>query len=455
MAFLDDRYLLGSDTAFELYEQVKDLPFIDPHNHADVREIRDNANYSDIWQVEAATDHYIWEMLRKRNVPEELITGSAANEDKWLALADVFEDLIGNPCYEWVHLDLKRRLGIDDLIGPDTGKAIWNQAQEVLRRPDMRPRSVLASMNVEHICSTDDPADSLEHHQALEASELSGVVRPTFRPDRAMNIYKDDWRDYMARLAEVTNTTFGSVRDVVAALRQRHDYFAENGCLASDHGVEVPYAYPATAEDADSAFRKAFNGKELTEEQIIAFMSYILTETARMDADKGWVFQVHIGAVRDVRKHLADSLGPDSGGDVSDHMIDIVAPLSPLLNEFDGRLKVVLYVLDPTLQPTAATLCRAFGADVNLGSAWWFNDSPTGMRRQLEYIGTVDLLSNFAGMVSDSRKLLSYGSRNEMFRRVLCDVLGQLVDRGQAPSAPVEKLARHLCYDRPRELFGF
>jgi glucuronate isomerase len=183
-------------------------------------------------------------------------------------------------------------------------------------------------------------------------------------------------------------------------------------------------------------------------------MSYILNEVAEMDAAKGWVFQLHMGAVRDVRDLLLDSLGSDTGGDVSDHTTDILTPVRDFLNRFDGRLKVVLYALDPSHQPTLAALCRAFGAQVNMGAAWWLNDSPIGMRRQLEYIGTVDVLMNFAGMVSDSRKLLSYGSRHEMFRRVLCDVLGQMVERGQLPLPLAERLSTYLAYRRPKELFG-
>ena len=454
MAFLDDRYLLSSDTAYGLYETIKELPFIDPHNHADVKEIADNRNYADIWQVEAATDHYVWEMLRKRGVPEAYITGDRPAQEKWLRLAAVFEDLIGNPTYEWIHLDLKRRLGIDALIGPDTGAAIWDAAQNALQEPAMRPQALLRAMNVEHICSTDDPVDTLEYHQQLAATDLATKVHPTFRPDKAMNIFKPDWRDYVAKLEKRFNASFTSVRDLLDALQQAHDHFAACGCVASDHGVEVPYAYEVETADANAIFRKARHGKQLDEEEMIGFMSFMLNEVAEMDAAKGWVFQLHLGCVRDMRASLAETVGPDSGGDISDHLIDIVAPLTPLLNRFDKRLKIVLYNLDPNHAPTLATLARAFGETVSLGSAWWMNDTPIGMRHQLEYIGTVDLLKNFAGMVSDSRKLLSYGSRNEVFRRTLCDVVGTMVNLGQVPLHLAERLVTYLSYQRPKELFG-
>jgi glucuronate isomerase len=454
MPFLDENYLLTNKTARGLYDAVAELPIIDAHNHADVQAIAENTPFANIWQAEAATDHYVWELLRKRGVAETLITGDASDVDKWHALARVFPDLIGNPTYEWIHLDLKRRLGIDQLVNEDNAGTIWDKSIAMLKKPDMTPQNLLKTMKVECMCSTDDPVDSLEHHQALENAGINGLVRPTFRPDKAMNIFKPDWKDYIATVEKRVNGKFKSIADLLDAMETLHDYFAENGCVASDHGVEVPYAYAVEEADANKAFKKVMAGNKPDEDDIIIFMSYMLNEFARMDAEKDWVFQVHIGAVRDVRAWLAEDLGPDTGGDISDHLLDIVAPLTPLLNRFDDQLKIVLYTLDPHHQSTVATLCRAFGQKVNLGSAWWLNDSPIGMKRQLEYIGSVDLLANFAGMVTDSRKLLSYGSRTEMFRRVLCDVVGGLVERGQAPLKLAEKLTADLCYKRPKTLFG-
>ncbi len=455
MAFLDDRYLLTGDTAVGLFESIKELPLIDPHNHADVREIRDNRNFADLWQVEAAADHYVWELMRKRGVPEKLITGDAPNRDKWMALAEIFDELAGNPTYEWIHLDLKRRLGLDQVISADSGLAIWEAANQILARPEMKPQALLEAMKVEVVGSTDDPLDDLEPHRALAAAGGYTKIHPTFRPDKAMNIFKPDWLAYIHRLEERFGGKFKNLADLLDALRQAHDYFAANGCLASDHGVEVPYAYPVETDDANAIFKKAYAGKPLDEDETIGFLSYMLNEVAEFDADKDFVFQLHLGCVRDVRDTLKQGIGADSGGDISDHMIDIVAPLAPLLNRFDGRLKIVLYSLDPNQQTTLAALCRAFGQQVNLGSAWWLNDSPIGMRRQLEYVGSVDLLANLAGMVSDSRKLLSYGSRHEMFRRTLADVVGTLVDRGQVPLRVAEKLVANLAYQRPKTLFGF
>ena len=302
--------------------------------------------------------------------------------------------------------------------------------------------------------STDDPIDSLEYHQKLAQSDCPVRVLPTFRPDKAMNIFKPDWCEYIAEFEELVGSKFKSVTDLVAALQSRHDFFAENGCVASDHGVEVPFAFDVEEEDADEIFCKARKGHDLDEDEMVLFMSYLLNEVAEMDAAKGWVFQLHIGAVRDVRDMLFETIGADTGGDISDHVTDIVTPLRDLLNRFDERLNVVLYNFNPTHTGTLAQLTRAFGAKVNLGLAWWLNDSPIGMKRQLEYVGSVDVLMNMAGMVSDSRKVLSYGSRHEMFRRVLSDVVGNMVEMGQVPLPLAEKLVKYLAYDRPKELFG-
>lgn len=454
MSFLDKNYLLSGKTARNLYEEVKGLPIVDPHNHANVAEIAGNKNYPDPWRLFAATDHYVWEVLRKRDVPERYITGNVPPEEKWLKMASVFPEIAGNSVYEWIHLDLKRHFGIDELLSPKTGKKIWEKASKILARPDMRPQSILKKIGIEVMCSTDDPVDFLEDHKKVNKSFNRTLIRPTWRPDKAMNIFSPDWKSYIGKLEKRFRTKINSAGDIAAVLRTSHDYFAKNGCRASDHGVEVPYGGDVEAGDADKIFKLAISGKTLSCEQCRIFMSYIFGEIAEMDAEKDWVFQLHIGAVRDIRKSLFEEFGPDSGGDVSNHYLDILNPLKKFLNRFDKRLKVVLYCLEPGHQATLAAVSRAFGSKVNLGSAWWLCDTPVGMRRQLEYIGSVDLFANFAGMVSDSRKLLSFGSRFEMFRRTLCDVLGKMTDYGQIPDSAAEKLAERMCYSGPKEFFG-
>ena len=454
MSFLDEKYLLSSEVALAIYTVLKDLPIIDPHNHANVGEIAANRNYANPWQLFAATDHYVWEMLRKRGVPEEFITGDKDPLEKWMMMAEVFPELAGNPVYEWIHLDLRRSLGIETLLGPQTGLEIWNDASAVLATPEKRPQQLLKQMNVEVMCSTDDPVDLLQEHDEVTRSFGRIVIRPTWRPDKAMNIFNPGWNDYLARVEARFNMKLNSVTDLVEAMRLSHDYFAAHGCVASDHGIEVPFAGDASEADADAAFRKARTGTALTRSEQTAFMSYFFAAVAELDAKSDWVFQMHMGAVRDVRDTLFKSIGPDSGGDIAHPHLDIFNPLKGFLNRFDGRLKTVLYCLDDTHQHLLATMARAFGAKVCLGSAWWLNDTPIGMRRQLEYIGSVDVLSNFAGMVSDSRKLLSYQSRFEMFRRVLADSIALMVNRGQIPYPVAEKLAVRMAYESPKKFWN-
>ena len=454
--FLDDRYLLHSDVAAEIYDSIKDLPIIDAHNHCDVNALSEDRNFTDIWDAEAATDHYVWEVFRKVGVPEEFLTGkNHTNYEKWMAIAKVFWKIAGNPTYEWIHLDLRRRFGIQEVISEDTAQMIWDRTKEMLAKPEMSQQSLIRAMNVETMCSTDDPLDTLEYHKALANSSIAGRVRPTFRPDKAMNIFKPEWPDYIDALEKRWNTQFKCIHCLLGALRQAHDFFAEMGCVASDHGVNVPWAYQVSADDANAVFQKARKREKLTQDEIICYMSFILNEMAALDAEKGWVFQCHIGAERDVRDSLYKALGPDVGGDVGNIETSYLEPLLPLLNRFDGSLKVVLYNMVPEHTGTLAQLTRAFGEKVSLGSAWWLNDSYIGMKRQLEYIGSVDVLANMAGMVSDSRKIMSYSSRHEMFRRTMSSVLGDMVCHGQMPKEVAVALAKDLAYSRPKALFGF
>jgi glucuronate isomerase len=454
MSFLGEKYLIDNAAGQRLYGAVRHLPIVDAHNHANVKEIAANDNYADVWQLFAATDHYVWEMLRKRGVPEEYITGDRSNEEKWLKLASVFPEIAGNPVYEWVHLDLRRYLGITKLIGPDTGAAIWTEANAVLAKPESKPLALLEKIGVEVMCSTDDPIDSLRDHRTVAKVSGKTLIRPTWRPDKAMKIGNPGWRDYVEKVAERFNMKIESLDDLLQAMSLSHDFFAENGCVATDHGLEVMVSGTASKRDADAVFRKALRSEPLSAEEIDTYMSCFLGEVCEFNAKKGWVTQLHLGAVRDVRDSLFKSLGPDVGGDICNSMQDQMRPLIPFLNRFDNRLKVVLYCLDPAHQSMLATMARAFGEKVRLGSAWWLLDTPVGMRRQLEYIGSVDTFANFAGMVSDSRKLLSYGSRFEMFRRVLCSVLGEHVERGQAPYEVIEKLVAGMCYRNTKEFYN-
>ena len=455
MAFLDGNYLIGSASGRTIFDSIEKLPILDAHNHADVKRIAENIPFRNPWELFVATDHYVWEIERKCGVPEEMITGKGVSDhDKWIEFCRVFPLAAGNPVYEWCHLDL-RFLGFSELICADNAEFLWDSLCKRLAEPDCLPQALIRRMNIEIMCSTDDPADTLSDHEKAFAAFGKRLIRPTWRPDRYMNIDKPEWNEKVDALGARFGMSIKCIECLCGALKKSHDYFAGFGTCASDHGLERAYSGDVPKEIAADIFAKVRAGVAPTFEEAEQFRSYLLAFMAELDAEKGWVFQMHIGAVRDVRSGLYRTLGPDSGGDVSDHSVEIVKPVTAFLDKFDGRLKCVLYCLEPAHQASLATVARAFGSNVRLGSAWWYNDTPVGMRRQLEYIGSVEVLSRFAGMVSDSRKLLSYASRFAMFRRVLSDVLGTMTDRGQMPLENALLIAREMCYGGPKSFFGF
>jgi len=443
--FLGESYLLDTTTARHLFAKVRDLPI-------DIVEIVENRPWSDFWEVEGATDHYVWEMMRKRGVAEELITGNADNHDKWLALAEVFPQLAGNPTYEWIHLDLRRRFGIDNVISRATAESIWERTKTALAEPKMRPQALLEAMNVEVMCTTDDPTVSLPHHERALQDISSTRILPTWRPDKAMKIQWEGWRDWVQALGEESDEDVATLDGFLAALRATHDYFDSLGCAASDHGITVPWSHDVDPVRTRRIHAQAMTGRRITDDQVIDYHAFMLREFARLNAASDWVMQIHLGALRDYRDTLYRTLGPDTGGDISDHSIEIVANLRPLLNEMDDRLKIVLYCIDPGHTTSLATIARAF-PNVSLGAPWWFNDSPHGMEASLRYLATVDLLASHAGMVTDSRKLMSFGSRTEMWRRAMCNVVGEMVERGQMPLEAAEDLVVGLAYGWPKSLF--
>ena len=454
MSFLDDKYLLESDSAVALYNAVKDLPIIDPHHHADVAELAANGNYSNAWQVFAATDHYVWEVMRKRGVDENSITGTATPKEKWMELARVMPEIAGNPVFEWIHLDLRRRFGITNVLCSENAERIWDEVNAKLATDDFKPLALLKAMNVEVMCSTDDPVDTLEYHTAVNEKAGRIVIRPTWRPDKAMRIHYPGFRDYIAKLGKRFGIEIDSVEKLVEALQKSHDYFAEKGCRASDHDTPHPLPGNATLAEADVVFQRALAGETMSQADIDTYQDYLTIKVAEMDMRAGWVYQMHMCVIRDVRDTLFQSLGMDVGGDISEFYVNIAKPLCGFLNHFDDRLKLVLYSLEPCHQAALAAVARAFGKNVRLGSAWWLNDQPYGMSTQLEYIGNVDVYSCFAGMVSDSRKILSYASRFEMFRRTLSNVLGGLVLKGRMPQEIAEKIAVMMCYTEPKKFFN-
>lgn len=453
MGFLDEDYLLETEAARDLYDRIADRPIIDPHTHADIREIVENDGWEDLWEVEGATDHYVWSMMRKRGVDEELITGDATNREKWTALAEVAPELAGNPVYEWLHLDLRRRFGIDEPVSAATADDIWEETRAQLASDEMRPRELLREMNVEMVGTTDDPTDSLEYHERARDEVDGADLRPTWRGDRAVNVQLADFSEFVAELDACVDADVGTFEGFLSGLATSHDRFAERGCVACDIGVGQPVSRPVSDERARRVFEKRLAGDRLTDREVEDFQAYVLEYVTELNVEKDWVTQLHMGPVRNYRERLSEELGPASGGTVTTGDVEYAEALRYYLNRFDGAGDVVLYCVDPTHYPTLVTIARAFPS-VSVGPAWWYNDSPFGMGHQLEYVGSVDLLADHAGMVSDSRKLLSFDSRFEMFRRSLADVVGRQVDRGQVPADVAADLVDHLAYDRPKELYG-
>ncbi|WP_415381924.1 glucuronate isomerase [Halosimplex sp. TS25] len=454
MSFLDETYLLETAAAETLYDAIADRPILDPHNHADIVEIVENDGWADIWEVQGATDHYVWSMMRKRGVDEELITGDANNREKWDAFAAVVPEMAGNPVYEWLHLDLKRRFGIDEPVSAETADEIWEETKSQLAEDDMRPQELLREMNVEVLATTDDPADDLAYHERAEV-EVEGVdVRPTWRGDRAVNVQNADFDEFVADLDDATDRNPDDFDGFRAALEATHDHFAERGCVACDIGIQEPVSRPVGDERAREIFDKRRAGDQLSQREIEDFQAYMLAFVTELNVEKGWVTQLHMGPVRHYRQELYEAIGPAAGGTATTGELDLTDGLRHLVNRFDGEGELVLYVVDPTHYPSITTIARAF-PNVSVGPAWWYNDSPFGMDHQLDYVGSVDLLANHAGMVSDSRKLLSFDSRFEMFRRTLANVVGKKVERGQMPLDVAEDLVDHVAYERPKELYGF
>jgi glucuronate isomerase len=454
MSFMDERYLLDSETAVELYDAVADLPVVDPHNHVDLEEVVENEPWTDVWEVEGATDHYVWQLMRKRGVPEEKVTGDASNREKWTALAEVFPAFAGNPTYDWIHLDLKRRFGIEQPLNADTADEIWRETKRQLSTDEMRPQAVLRDMNVEVLCSSDDPTSRLRLHERAER-EVDGVdVRPTWRPDRALKVENAGWESFVAELEDVTGADVGDFAGFLDALAETHDYFDEHGCVACDVGLGTdPVSRPVSAERAGEVYAKARRGETLAPAEVRDYRAYLLEYVGELNSEKDWVTQLHVGAVRDYRETLYETVGENAGGDVSTQDVDLVDGLDHFFDRFDGETEIVLYTLDPTHYPSATVVARAY-PNVSIGPAWWFNDSPMGIANQLERVAAVGLLANHAGMVSDSRKIVSYGSRFEMFRRTLANVVGEMVEDGRIPHDTAERLVERVAYDRPKELYG-
>ncbi|TGE08400.1 glucuronate isomerase [Hymenobacter fodinae] len=463
--FLNDDFLLQTATASTLYhEYAKQMPIIDYHNHLLPDQIAEDKQFDTITQIWLYGDHYKWRAMRANGVPERYITGDASDWEKFEKWAETVPQTVRNPLYHWTHLELRRYFGITELLNPASARRIYDQCNEKLRTPEYSVRNLLRMMNVETLCTTDDPADTLEHHRALAASGYEVQVLPTFRADKAMTPENAAaYNEYLDKLGQSAAVEIKTFHDLEKALRLRHDYFAALGCRLSDHGLEQIYAADYTAAEVLDIFAKVRGGEELGQEEVLKFKSAMLVLLAEMDWEKGWTQQFHLGALRNNNSRMLRELGPDTGWDSIGDFPQGRA-LSKFMDRLDGQdklAKTIIYNLNPADNELIATMIGNFNdgsvaGKVQFGSGWWFLDQKDGMEKQINALSNMGLLSRFVGMLTDSRSFLSY-PRHEYFRRVLCNLFGNDVENGELPDdiEGLGQIIQNICYGNAKEYFGF
>ena len=466
MSFINENFLLYNDTARRLYhEHAAKLPIIDYHCHLSPKEIAEDKQFSSITELWLGGDHYKWRAMRANGVDERYITGDADPWEKFQKWAETLPYTMRNPLYHWTHLELKTAFGIDKVLNPDTAREIYDRCNELLKQPEFSARGLMLKYNVETVCTTDDPIDSLEYHRALRESDFKVKVLPAWRPDKAMAVDNSTaYNAYIERLAEVADMAIESYPDLILALRKRHDFFATQGCCVADHGVaDFPWA-EASEQEISNLFLKVRSGDSLNALEVRKLQTAILLELCRLNAEKGWVQQFHFGALRNVNSRMFEKLGPDTGYDtIGDY--SCATAIARCLNALavdDKLTKTILYNINPSDNTWVATMLGCFqdgkiAGKIQMGSGWWFNDQLYGMKAQMDALSMQGLLSRFVGMLTDSRSFLSY-PRHEYFRRLLCNLLGEDVEKGMIPSEEmhrVEEMVEDICYNNVKAYFGF
>lgn len=463
----DDDFLLETETARALYhEHAEREPIIDYHCHLPPDQVAKNHRFRSLTELWLDGDHYKWRAMRTNGVPEEYCTGKRTDFEKFEAWAKTVPHTLRNPLFHWTHLELKRTFGIRRLLDPRSAREIFDEANAKLTTDAFTTQGLLKQSNVLVVCTTDDPADSLEHHQAHAGTKAAEVTRlyPTFRPDKALAVESPEgFNSWVDRLAAVAGTSIWTYDDLMGALEQRHAFFHERGCRLSDHGLETMYASEYSQADVRDVFKKARAGQAVLGAEATAYKSAVLHELALLDHRRGWVQQFHLGALRNNNSRSMASLGPDTGFDsIGD--FELARPLARFLDRLDHTnqlAKTILYNLNPRDNEVMATMIGNFQdgtvpGKLQFGSAWWFLDQLDGMEKQLDALSNMGLLSRFVGMLTDSRSFLSY-SRHEYFRRLLCNVLGRDVERGLLPNdrTLLGGLVRDVSFRNAKGYFGF
>lgn len=463
--FLDENFLLQNETAKELYfDYAAAMPIIDYHNHLPPNEIAADKNFENITQVWLNGDHYKWRAMRANGVNEAFITGNKKDPEKFTAWAATVPYTLRNPLYHWTHLELQRYFSINVILNEQTAESIYDQTTAQLQTKDFTVRRLLERMNVKVICTTDDPVDTLEHHQKIKQDSWSIKVFPAFRPDKAMQVENEiAFNEYLARLEQAANISIGDFDDYLDALKNRHDFFAANGCSVSDHGLEHLYAEDYTHQQIAAVFSKVRSLKRLTVEEVAQFKSAMLITLAQWDHEKNWVQQFHLGALRNNSQRKLLELGADTGFDsIGDFTQG--RTLAKFLNRLDEKnqlAKTILYNVNPAHNELFASMIGNFNdgsiaGKIQWGSGWWFMDQKEGMTNQLNALSNMGLLSRFVGMLTDSRSFLSF-PRHEYFRRILCNLFGSDIENGELPNDKVwvGKIIQDICFNNAKEYFGW
>lgn len=464
-SFLDKDFLLDTHTAQQLYHgAASQMPIIDYHCHLIPEQIAADIKFENLTQIWLAGDHYKWRAMRANGVDEKYCTGDATDEEKFMKWAETVPETLRNPLYHWTHLELQRYFGITDLLNPGSAREIYDRANEMLGKDEFSVRNLIRKMNVEVICTTDDPVDSLEHHQKIKEDGFETSVFPTWRPDKAMAV--DDpknYNSYLEKLEEASDITISTYMDLLTALCKRHDYFHEMGCRISDHGMETFYAEEFDHQEIEKMFLKVRSGRALNELEIQKFKSAMLIELAVLDHDKDWAQQFHVGAIRSNNTRRFHELGPDTGFDsIGDFdMARAMSRFFDRLDELDQLAKTIVYNLNPVDNDLMVTMVNNFNDGITpgkmqFGSGWWFMDQKQGMIDQMNSLSSLGLLSKFVGMLTDSRSFMSY-PRHEYFRRILCNLVGTDVENGELPDDKelLENLVKNISYFNAKNYFGF
>lgn len=464
MGFIHDEFLLKNETAKRLYHSyAENLPIIDYHCHINPQEIAQDKRFEDITEIWLGGDHYKWRLIRMTGAPESEITGKCDPRVKFSHFAEALPLAIGNPMYHWTHLELKRYFGCDSTLSPETADMIFDQCNEALKRDGMSAREIIKKSNVKMIGTTDDPIDSLEWHEKIAGDKsFETRVLPSFRPDKAVNIDKAGFCEYIKKLGEAASTDVSTAAGVMEALTKRLEYFCARGCKAADHGLDYAVYSPAAADEVEKIFAKAMANEPISQSEADKYKTAILLHIGRAYARLGIVMQIHYNCQRVVNSRYTALLGADTGFDcIRAH--DGGAAITGLLNALDvtNELpKTVLYSLNPADNELLDTIAGSFPgeggiAKVQHGAAWWFNDTKSGMEEQLKSFANLGMLGGFIGMLTDSRSFLSY-TRHEYFRRILCNLIGEWVENGEYPAdeRSLKRIVEGICYYNAAKFFG-